>query len=165
MRKVHRVALTAYAAIIAISAYAGAVGLAGGSIEMTPTVDHRLPFHSPVFGALALALIVGVPNTLLAVYAWRGDSRTDAAAFAAGVLLVGWIAVEIAFIRELSWLQPAYVAVGAGVIMIGRRGRAAGPGGRSHGSRAGRGPGRRARRQPASTFTVRSRPSRPRPSH
>jgi len=121
MRKTHHIALSAYAAIIAFSAYAGAVGLAGGAADPGGTIDARLPFHSPVFGAVALTVVVGLPNTLLAVYAWRGDARTSATAFAAGLLLVGWIAVEIAFIRELSWLQPVYVAVGTSLIVIGRR--------------------------------------------
>jgi len=116
-----RAALAWYAAFIAFSAYAGAVGLAGGAIDTRGTIDARLPFHSSVFGAIALTIVVGVPNTVLAVCAWRGDDRTGLVALTAGALLVGWIAVEIAFIRELSFLQPAYVAVGASLVVIGRK--------------------------------------------
>ena len=116
-----RTGLAVYAGLIALSAYGGAIGLASGSMNTSETIDGRLPMQSPVLGAVALAVIVGVPNTVLMWHAWRGDARAPAAATVAGVLLIGWIGVEVAFIRELSWLQPLYVAVGASLVAIGRR--------------------------------------------
>ena len=116
-----RAGLTWYSSLVALSAYAGAVGLAGGTIDTGTTINARLPFDSPVFAAIALALIVGVPNTAVAWYAWRGDHRARTATLVAGVLLIGWIAVEFAIIREFSWLQPFYVAVGASLVRISRR--------------------------------------------
>jgi hypothetical protein len=115
-----RIGIAGFATLVALSAYGGAVGLAGGGADPNGTLDHRLPFHSPVFAALALVMIVAVPNTVLAWYSARRDRRTSAAAEFAGLMLVGWIAVEIAIIRELSWLQPVYVAVGIALIAIGR---------------------------------------------
>ncbi len=47
--------------------------------------------------------------------------RPGAAEIAAGALLVGWIVVEIAFIRELSFLQPCFALVGVVFVVIGRR--------------------------------------------
>jgi hypothetical protein len=121
MHRSRRPGLAAYAGLIALSAYGGAIGLATGSMNTGATIDHRLPLQSPVLGAVALALVVGVPNTVLAWFAWRGDARTPVAASAAGLLLIGWILVEIACIRELSWLQPLYVLIGTSLIAIGRR--------------------------------------------
>jgi hypothetical protein len=66
-------------------------------------------------------MAVAVPNAVLAVLARRGDRRTDAAAVATGALLVGWILVELAFLRELSFLHPLYVAVGLLLVLLGRR--------------------------------------------
>jgi hypothetical protein len=34
-------------------------------------------------------------------------------------MLIAWIAVEVAFIREFSWLQPSNVAVGITFVVIG----------------------------------------------
>ena len=116
-----RPGLTWYSSLIAFSAYAGAVGLASGAMDTRGTINARLPFQSPVFAAVALAVIVGIPNTALASYAWHGDRRVRPAAAAAGALLIGWIAVEVAIIRELSWLQPFYVGVGVSLITISRR--------------------------------------------
>jgi hypothetical protein len=38
----------------------------------------------------------------------------------AGVMLIGWIVVELAVIRELSWLQVFYVGVGAAFTAFAR---------------------------------------------
>lgn len=37
-----------------------------------------------------------------------------------GVVLVGWIAVQLAFLRELSFFHPTYVVIGAVLIWMGR---------------------------------------------
>ncbi len=117
-----RAALCVYAAIVSFSAYAGAVGLATGTLDTSGSINERLPFHSPVFGGVALAIVVGIPTTVLARYAWRGDRNTGRTAVVAGSLLIAWIAVELAFIRELSWLQFFYVGVGATFIAVGAAG-------------------------------------------
>ena len=109
-----------YSALIAASAYAGAVGLASGGIDTGGTINNQLPFHSPALGAVALALIVGIPSKSVAWRALRGDRTVRTAALIAGILLVGWIVVEAAFIRELSWLQPFYVGIGVSLIAISR---------------------------------------------
>ena len=116
-----RAGLACYAAFVALSAYGGAVGLATGTLDLGTKLNHRLPLHSPVVGAIALTLIVGVPATALARYAARGDGRVDETARFLGIMLIGWIGVELAFIRELSWLQPFYAGVGATFLVIGRR--------------------------------------------
>lgn len=97
------------------------MALATGVIQLGDNLVSRLPFDSPVLGGFALAAIVAVPSTILASHAWRGDPQTDRVAVITGVLLVGWIAVELAFLRELSWLHPTYVAIGVGFIVAGTR--------------------------------------------
>jgi uncharacterized membrane protein len=115
-----RTALAAVAALNAAAALGGAVSLVVGVIDLGPTISYRLPLHSPVLGGLALFVTVACPGALLAALAWRGDRRADAAAVVAGALLVGWIAVQLAFIRSFSWFQPAYAAVGLGLVAAGR---------------------------------------------
>jgi predicted MFS family arabinose efflux permease len=74
-----------------------------------------------VFGGIALAVVVGVPATVLEVSAWQGRRETDRAAVAVGALLIGWTAVELPFIRELSFLQAFFVGVGISLVVIGGR--------------------------------------------
>lgn len=94
-----------------------------GFLDPGPTVTGRLPMHSPILGGIALTAIVAVPCTVLAWLAARADQREGPVAIAAGVLLVGWILVELAFIRELSFFHPAYVGFGVLQIWFGVRTR------------------------------------------
>ena len=112
--------LAVAAALVALSAWGGAAGLATGSLALEGGLNARLPFHSPVVGALALAVVVAVPFTLLAVSAWRGSERTDELALGSGALLVGWILVELAFVRELSFFHPLYLVIGGVFVFCGR---------------------------------------------
>lgn len=115
-----RTALAAFAALIALSAYAGALGLITGFLSLGGNLNARLPFDSPAVGGIALGVIVAFPSTWLAWLARQGDRRTDAAAFVSGILLVGWILVEVAVIRDLSFFHPIYVAIGLVLMWIGR---------------------------------------------
>src|SRR5689334_1550636 len=109
--------------VVAVCAYGGALGLMTGLLDLGADLNQRLPFHSPVFGGLALAAIVGVPFTTVAADAWRGSPRTDRSTFYAGYVLVGWILVELGFIREFSFLHPLFLAVGVACMVAGSRGR------------------------------------------
>src|SRR4051794_17606106 len=93
--RLDRVALTGYAGFVAFSACFGAVGMITGYLPVPPTLASRLPFQSPVFGGIALGCVVAVPATVVAVLAWRRDARAGRVATVAGVLLVGWIVVEL----------------------------------------------------------------------
>jgi hypothetical protein len=113
--------LGVYAGLVALSASVGAIGLASGSLAMGATVNERLPLQSPVLGGIALVVVVGLPATVLALRAWQRRSGADRVAVAVGVLLIGWIAVEFAFIREFSFLQVLFVGVGISFVAIGVR--------------------------------------------
>jgi hypothetical protein len=115
----NRIALAAYAGLIALSAYFGSIAMISGLLPVGPSLAERLPFHSPVFGGIALALIVGLPTSLVAVLSWRRHPRTPDATALAGLMLVGWIAAELAITREFSALQVVYAAAGAGLIALG----------------------------------------------
>jgi hypothetical protein len=115
----NRVALAAYAGFIALSAFFGSVGMISGLLPVGGSLAERLPWHSPAFAGIALALVVGLPASVVAVLSWRRHPRTADAAALAGLLLVGWIAVELAIARQFSALQVVYAAAGAGLIALG----------------------------------------------
>jgi hypothetical protein len=105
--------IAALAGLMAVAAYAGVVGLMTGVLDMGTLLNGRLPLGSPVLGGLALLLIVALPMTVAAVAAWRGLPWADAGVVVAGLALVGWIVVEVAFIRTFSWMQPVCAVYGA----------------------------------------------------
>jgi len=49
---------------------------------------------------------------------WRHDRGLAAAA---GVIVLGWLAVEVAIIGYVSWMQPATAAAGAMILVLGWR--------------------------------------------
>lgn len=53
----------------------------------------------------------------------RGERRTDETSTFAGAVLVGWLLVEVAFIREFSFVHPTYGAIGIAFVVAGRRRR------------------------------------------
>jgi hypothetical protein len=98
----HRAWLIVPAGFVALSAYAGAAGLIAGWLRLSASMTGRVPFGSPVFAGIALACVVAAPATVVAVLAWRRHPRDRDAATLAGVLLVGWIVVEVAVVRQFS---------------------------------------------------------------
>ncbi|HEX6335612.1 MAG TPA: nitroreductase/quinone reductase family protein [Jiangellaceae bacterium] len=122
-----RPALAATSAAVAVSAYGCAVGLATGSDPYLRHLTGRLPFRSPLVGGLALAVVVGLPHTVAARDAWRGDARSDQSAMVAGSLLCAWLLAEYAILRECSFLDPLYGAAGVGLVLAGRHGRKEAP--------------------------------------
>ncbi|WP_433754572.1 hypothetical protein [Nocardia sp. CA-135398] len=105
--------------LVATWAVAGVLGLMTGSLDLGATIEDRIPFHSPAFAGLMLALVVGFPMTVTALFAARDDERTPLAAMISGLGLVGWILVQLVVIREFSWLQPIWVGFGLAVLLLG----------------------------------------------
>ena len=104
-----------------VGALAGAWGLMSGVLDLGPTVTGRLPWASPVIAGIALGLLVGLPNGGLAAVAWRRGRHTGLVGIAVGAAMPVWILVQLAFIRELSFFHPLYVAVGVVMLWAGAR--------------------------------------------
>jgi hypothetical protein len=111
-------AVVALEVLLAVSAVAGSVGLATGSLSMGET-ERQLPFHSPVLGGIALAAIVAVPAIVAAVAALRRRPWARSAHLVTGILLMAWIVLETAVIGLSSPLQPIMFAWGAAIIGLG----------------------------------------------
>ena len=113
-----QIGTAALTGIIALSAYAGVVGLVGGAISFGETIDARLPFHSLFVAGMALLFFVAAPMTVAAVACVRDLRYASELVFGAGLLLVVWIAVELAFIKSYSWFHPTYLGL-AILVLIG----------------------------------------------
>jgi hypothetical protein len=115
----HCAVIAVVAGLNAVAAAGGALGLALGFLKLDTVSATRLPWGSTVLAGIALALLVAVPNAVLAVVAARRSAGTGPLAIGVGALLVGWILVELAFIRELSFFHPVYIAVGVLLVWLG----------------------------------------------
>lgn len=90
---------------------AGAEGVPEEWLEGSPFEDYFLP---------SLVLFVAVGGSFLAaaiaVLAKRRIART--AAFAAGAIVLGWLAVETAVIGYVSWMQPVTTLGGLLILLL-----------------------------------------------
>jgi hypothetical protein len=121
-----RIAVVVVNLFAALSAFAGALGLVMGFMNIPLSVLSGTAFADFTVPALLLGFVVGgsaLAAALIAIFGPRRIAlfeplRFDALASAvAGCIMVGWITIEIAMIGLGSWLQPAYFVVG--LLMIG----------------------------------------------
>lgn len=113
--------IVAFALFNTVTAAFGAIGLSTGWLSLGATVTDRLPWNSTLVAGIALGMVVALPNAALAVAALRRSALCGPLSMLAGVLVVGWIVVEVAFIREFSFFQPLYAAVGIAQVWMGAR--------------------------------------------
>jgi hypothetical protein len=119
VRRPLQIATAVITGLIALSAYAGAVGLVGGGISFGETINARLPYGSLFLAGIALLFFVAAPMTVAAVAALRGLGYAGDIVVGAGLLLVAWIAIELAFIKSYAWFHPTYLALGVLVVLCG----------------------------------------------
>ncbi|HEX9038805.1 MAG TPA: hypothetical protein VF808_17620 [Ktedonobacterales bacterium] len=109
----------------ALSAFAGALGLVVGYMNIPLSVLSTTPFADFTIPALLLGFVVGgsaLAAALIALFgprfsvfgAWRFDAL---AAWIAGCIMVGWMLIEIAMIGMAIWVQTLYLVVG--LVMMG----------------------------------------------
>jgi hypothetical protein len=122
-----QIGIAALTGIIPLSAYAGVVGLVGGAISFGETINARLPYQSLFLAAMALLLVVAAPMTAAAVACLPELHYASVLVIGAGLLLVAWIAVELAFIKSHSWFHPTYLGLAMLVLISGWLLERAGP--------------------------------------
>jgi hypothetical protein len=124
-----RIAVVAVNLFAALSAFAGAIGLVVGYMNIPISELRGTPFADFTVPALLLGFVVGGSALAAALIALFGPRRIalveplrfDAlvAAFA-GCVMVGWMTIEIAMIGLDIWVQALYLVVG--LLMIGLAG-------------------------------------------
>jgi hypothetical protein len=101
---------------LSIGAFAGAIALISGGIDSGEAIS-RLPFGSPVFGGIALAVVNGVLPAVAFVGARRGRQWARAGHLLVGSALVGWIVVQVVILGPpIAWLQVLYFIWGLTII-------------------------------------------------
>jgi hypothetical protein len=97
--------------VLGLAAVYGSVGLLTGTIGMSDTWLSGTPFRTWAVPGLALLLVVAVPTLTAAVLETRRRPRAQLVSATAGLLQVGWIAVELLVMRRYDPLQPVVLAL------------------------------------------------------
>jgi hypothetical protein len=123
--RVARIAVIVVDLFAALSAIAGAVGLAAGFMNIPLSALSGTPFADFTVPALLLGFVVGGSALVAALIALVGPRHTllgqwrlePLATAVAGCIMVGWMAVELIMVGLIVWVQAVYLVVG--LVMIG----------------------------------------------
>jgi hypothetical protein len=115
---IERYTLVLIAVFAALSAIGGGYGVVSTNglgmplawLANTPFADYTVP-------GLILLVVVG-GSALLATVLLTRHHLQYVMAFGAGAIMVGWIFGEVLLLRQLSWLQMVYLAVGVAMMAL-----------------------------------------------
>jgi hypothetical protein len=104
---------------LGVGALAGGIALASrpdGSVMQFPlSLLNGSPFSDYFFPGLILGGVFGVGSFVVAAIGVRGWHIAPFIAFAIGCAQMIWIVVELAIIKELSFLHPTMFAIGLAI--------------------------------------------------
>ncbi len=110
--------LGALLGFLALNAFGGAwYGLSGAPNVPREWLEGS-PFSSYLIPSLFLGVVVGGACLAACIGVLRKSRFTPPLAMSAGVLLLAWIAVQVALIGWVSWLQPAVAICGAVIVLL-----------------------------------------------
>lgn len=90
----------------------------GGPIQLDINLLKNTPFSTFLIPGLVLTFIVGGANLLALIHIINKDSNKYNYAIFAGVMLLGWICIQISLIQNYSWLQLLYFIIAIFTILI-----------------------------------------------
>jgi hypothetical protein len=120
-----RVALIALDGFTAVTAAGGGIALAAGveGARFPAAWLRGTPFSSYVVPGLILAGVVGGSATVAAAATLRSPRVGGPASLLAGLVLIGWIAGEIALLKQTppgpTWSEAGYFAIGGLMALLG----------------------------------------------
>ena len=116
-----RYVLTGLLAFGAVNAFGGGYyGLSGAEGVPTEWLAGS-PFEDYFVPSLFLFVVIGGWLLLATIAVAMSWGRARAIALAAGLLLLAWIAVQVAIIGYVSWMQPATVIGAVAVFSLAGR--------------------------------------------
>jgi len=71
--------------------------------------------------SVILLVVVGGLHGAASVLVWRQLTRACAWSVVAGIVLLGWIVVQVAMLGVVSWLQPAVAVTGVFNLVLAHR--------------------------------------------
>ena len=90
----------------------GAKGVPTEWLKGSPFPDYFVP-------SLILLVVVGGSFIVAAMAVFAGLRIARFAALAAGLVVLGWLAVQLAIIGYVSWMQPTTAIAGVLVLVLG----------------------------------------------
>ena len=112
-----RYALGGLLAFGALNAFAGGYYGLSGAKGVPVEWLHGSPFNDYSVPSLILIIVVGGSFLIAAITVFARARIARASALAAGAIVLIWIAVQVAILGYVSWMQPA-TAIGGVLILL-----------------------------------------------
>lgn len=109
------ISLVVLEAIVALSAIAGGVALATGTITYPLAWLQGTPFSDYTIPGLVLAIVAGGSALLAAATVFIHREWTVLVSMAAGLLMAGYEVVHVALIDHLDWFYTVYFVLGLAI--------------------------------------------------
>lgn len=90
----------------------------GSWLQLSTNLLTTSPFHSFLFPGIVLCLVVGGANLVAFVKHLQQGTHAFWYTLSAGILISGWIVVQVALIRIFFWPQWIYLLSGFFIILI-----------------------------------------------
>ena len=113
----YRISLGSLLALLALNAFGGGYYGITGAKGIPPEWLSGSPFHNYFIPALFLFVVIGGSALFASIVVFRHHRLDRKAAFACGVLVLAWLAVQVAIIGYVSWMQPA-TAIASVLILL-----------------------------------------------
>ncbi len=98
--------LIAMDGVMALNAFGGAWYAIAGAPDVPIDWLNGTPFHDYVIPGMILGVVVGGSHVAAAVALWRRVPHAREISLGASLVLLGWIATQLAMIGYVSVLQP-----------------------------------------------------------
>jgi hypothetical protein len=113
-----KVALIVLELCIGVGALAGGVNALTGAKGVPREWLDGTPFKSYFVPGLLLFVVIGGSMLAAAGLLLGGASAARLVSLEAGIVLLGWIAAQLATIGYRHWLQPLFLVLGLAVVVL-----------------------------------------------
>lgn len=116
--KASRIILIVLELVVALNAVGGGIYGLAGAAGVPVALLRGSPFQSYFWPSLILLVVIGGSMLTAALLMALRPRLGALVSVGAGVLLAGWIGVQVAVIGFMSWLQPTLGVVALAVIVL-----------------------------------------------
>lgn len=101
-------------ALFVLEPSGGRMGMSVGYLRFSPFVDYLIP-------GIVLLTVLGCLPLYVAFVIIRKKPFAPMAVFVQGIILIGWIAVQVLMVRDLNVLHITMAGVGMALVLCGFR--------------------------------------------
>jgi hypothetical protein len=106
--------------LVAINAFGGGYYGMAGAKDVPVEWLKGSPFHNYFIPGLFLFAVIGGSALIAAIAVFSRHRLACKAAFACGIIILLWLAIQVAIIGYISWLQPTTAIAAIFILILSR---------------------------------------------